>query len=68
MENFGAFAELEKGLEGLIHVSNMGDYRVSHPRDVVKVGARVTVEVLDSSEEARRIGLRLIGAGEDLDD
>lgn len=68
LENFGAFAELEKGLEGLIHVSNMGDYRVSHPRDVVKVGARVTVEVLDSSEEARRIGLRLIGAGEDLDD
>lgn len=62
LESFGAFAELEKGLEGLIHVSNMGDFRVSHPRDVVKVGDRVSVEVMEASEEARRIGLKLLDA------
>lgn len=68
LKDFGAFAELEKGLEGLIHVSNMGEYRVSRPRDVVNVGDRVTVEVLESSEEARRIGLKLVEVDASDDD
>jgi len=67
LTDFGAFAEVRKGCEGLIHVSNMGDFRVGHPRDVVKVGDSVTVEVMEASEEARRLGLKLLTVGDDDD-
>lgn len=70
LADFGAFAEVRVGCEGLIHVSNMGDFRVGHPRDVVKVGDVVTVEVMESSEESRRLGLKLldVSGGDDDDD
>ena len=60
--DFGAFVALEPGLEGLIHISELADYRISHPIDVVKVGDEVAVKILrvdvaDSSQ--RRWGFEL---------
>ena len=56
---FGAFIELEPGLQGLIHVSNMG-WRVQRPQDAVKPGDKVRVEVLEADEDERRLGLKLL--------
>ncbi len=58
LQSFGAFVELEPGIEGLLHVSNMvWDRRVQHPREVVEVGQEVTVQVLNIDTAKRRIGL-----------
>jgi small subunit ribosomal protein S1 len=61
LTNFGAFVELEEGLEGLVHVSDLSwDKRIDHPREVVNVGDRVTVKVLgvDSAEKKMALGLK----------
>ncbi|HZZ43641.1 MAG TPA: S1 RNA-binding domain-containing protein [Tepidisphaeraceae bacterium] len=57
--DFGAFVELEPGLEGLIHVSELANQRVRSSGDVVKVGDEVKVRVLEVDSEARRISLSL---------
>lgn len=56
---FGAFVELEPGLEGLVHISELSNQRVRTPGDVVKSGQEVQVRVLSVDNEARRIGLSL---------
>jgi small subunit ribosomal protein S1 len=57
---FGAFVELEPGLEGLIHISELGaGRRVNHPEEVLSSGQQVTVTVLQVDPERRRIGLSL---------
>jgi small subunit ribosomal protein S1 len=62
--NFGAFVELEPGIEGLIHVSNLGmGRRVNHPKEVLSEGDPVTVRVLSLDQGARRIGLELLSEG-----
>jgi small subunit ribosomal protein S1 len=68
LKDFGAFVDLGGGLEGLVHVSNMGEGRVNRPKDVVKIGQSVTVEVIESSEQARRLALRLVQGDEDGED
>lgn len=58
LADYGAFVELEDGIEGLIHVSEMSwTKRVKHPSQVVKVGDEVDVVVLDVDTENRRISL-----------
>jgi small subunit ribosomal protein S1 len=57
--DFGAFAQLEDGIEGLIHVSELSDQRVRHPSEVVKEGDKVTLRVIRVEPEKRRIGLSL---------
>ncbi len=57
--DFGAFVELEPGIEGLIHVSELSTQRVRRVRDVVSEGQMVSVEILSVDPEARRIGLSL---------
>jgi len=58
--DYGAFVELEKGIEGLIHVSEMTwSKRAVHPSKVVNVGDRVEVQVLGVDEGNRRISLGL---------
>lgn len=60
LENFGAFVELEPGLEGLIHVSEMSwGKRVMHPKDVVNVGDQVNVRILQFDRSMRKISLSL---------
>lgn len=58
--NYGAFVELEPGVEGLIHISNFGTgQRINHPREVLDEGQTVQVKILSVDQEARRIGLEL---------
>ncbi|MCU0593275.1 MAG: 30S ribosomal protein S1 [Desulfobacterales bacterium] len=58
LTDYGAFVELEEGIEGLIHVSEMSWTRkVRHPSKVVSVGEEVEAVVLDIKPEARRISL-----------
>jgi small subunit ribosomal protein S1 len=59
LADFGAFVELEPGLEGLVHVSELSNQRVRTPGDVVKVGQEVSVRVLDLDAEARRVSLSM---------
>lgn len=45
--DFGVFVEIEEGLEGLVHISELSWQRVDHPRDVVRVGETVKVKIID---------------------
>jgi small subunit ribosomal protein S1 len=57
--NFGAFARIEEGLEGLIHVSELAEGDFLHPRNVVQEGDTVTARVLNIDSARRRMGLSL---------
>ena len=58
LTNYGAFVELEPGVEGLVHVSEMSwTRRVRHPSKIVNVGDEVDVVVLDVNRAAKRISL-----------
>ncbi|MBQ5557142.1 MAG: 30S ribosomal protein S1 [Bifidobacteriaceae bacterium] len=62
--NFGAFVDLG-GVDGLIHVSELSWKHIDHPSEVVKVGQKVTVEVLDVDMDRERISLSLKATQED---
>jgi small subunit ribosomal protein S1 len=59
LADFGAFVELEPGLEGLVHISELSNQRVRTPGDVVKPGQEVSVRVLELDPEGRRISLSM---------
>jgi len=60
LTNFGAFVELEKGIEGLIHVSDLiWSRKVVHPKKVLTPGEEVTVSILDINPSTKRISLGL---------
>jgi small subunit ribosomal protein S1 len=59
IHDFGAFMELEPGVEGLIHVSEMSNARVNSPADVVSEGQEVIAEIISMDREERKIGLSL---------
>jgi len=62
--NFGAFVQLEPGVEGLIHISNLGmGRRINHPKEAVSEGEEVQVRVITVDQGARRIGLELLFQG-----
>lgn len=65
LTDFGAFALLDSGLEGLIHISELAPYHVAHPREVVKEGDVVKVRILRIEPERRRLGLSLKQAAEE---
>jgi small subunit ribosomal protein S1 len=66
LTNFGAFVELEEGIDGLVHVSDMSwTKRVAHPSEVLKKGEAVEVVVLSIDKEHRRISLGLKQVSED---
>ena len=54
---FGAFARLEGGIEGLIHISELSDRLLHHPKEVVKEGDILTLRIVSLEPERRRIGL-----------
>jgi small subunit ribosomal protein S1 len=56
---FGAFVGIEEGLEGLIHISEMGDGNFLHPRNVVNEGETVRVRIIHIDADDRRLGLSL---------
>ena len=57
--DFGAFAEIESGVEGLIHISELADKPVANPRDVVRRGERVLLRIIRIDTRRRRLGLSL---------
>jgi ribosomal protein S1 len=62
---FGAFVELEPGVEGLIHIGQISDKRIDRPDQVVKIGQDVTVKVMEVDALKRRIGLSMKALKED---
>ncbi len=55
--NFGVFAELEDGVEGLVHVSDLSWNKIKHPTEVVASGDAIDVVILDIDEENRKLSL-----------
>jgi polyribonucleotide nucleotidyltransferase len=63
--DFGAFVELKKGTDGLLHVSNVGPGRVGHIEDVISRGDVLDVIVQEVDKDRGRIGLKLVAKHED---
>ena len=62
--DFGAFAQLEPGVEGLIHISELADIAVAEPLKTVQIGDEVYVKILRVDSNRQRIGLSLRQAGD----
>jgi len=59
LTDFGAFVEIEEGVEGLVYVSEIADHRIEKPSDALKVGDKVRAEILSIEPKERRIGLSI---------
>ena len=59
LANFGAFARIGGGIEGLIHISELSTQMVKHPRDVISEGEEVDVRIIRIEPERRRLGLSM---------
>ncbi len=59
LASFGAFARVDEGIEGLIHVSELSDRRINHPKEVVKEGDVLQLRVIKIDPARRRLGLSL---------
>lgn len=64
---FGAFVEVEPGVDGLVHISHLANHRVEKPEDVVQVGQQVRVKILSIDPNEKRIGLSIKEAQEDVE-
>jgi small subunit ribosomal protein S1 len=62
LTNFGAFAKLEDGIEGLIHISELANHRIEKPEDIVSIGEVLDLKVIHLDATERRIGLSLKAA------
>ncbi len=60
--DFGAFVEIEKGVEGLVHVSEIAEERIEDPRQVLSEGQEVKVQIISLDAGERKIGLSIKGA------
>ena len=67
LTEFGAFARLEEGIEGLIHISELSDERINKPDDVVSKGDVLDLKVIELKMDEQRIGLSLKQAVADRD-
>ncbi|MEM6732519.1 MAG: S1 RNA-binding domain-containing protein, partial [Myxococcota bacterium] len=68
LADFGAFVEIEEGLEGLVHVSQIAVERVEKPADVVTVGQEVEALVINVDKRQRKVSLSMRAVHEGLDD
>ena len=59
MTDFGAFVELENGVDALLHVSQISKDHIEKPADVLKVGEEVTAKVVDFNEADKKISLSI---------
>lgn len=60
LTNFGAFAEIEEGIEGLIHLSQLSEKKISSPAEVISLDDEVMVRIIRIELEGRKLGLSLI--------
>lgn len=65
LANFGAFARIEGGIEGLIHISELSSQMIKHPREIVTEGDELELRILRIEPERRRLGLSLKQARDD---
>ncbi len=65
LASFGAFARVDGTLEGLIHISELANHRVTHPREVVKEGDALNLRIIRIDPARRRMGLSLKRAAEE---
>ncbi|MDU5079979.1 bifunctional 4-hydroxy-3-methylbut-2-enyl diphosphate reductase/30S ribosomal protein S1 [Tissierella carlieri] len=65
--DFGAFVRVKEGVDGLLHVSQISKEHINKPSDVLKVGEKINVKVIDINEEDRKISLSLKDAIETND-
>ena len=56
---FGAFAELEKGIEGLVHISQICERKIAKPEEELKVGQKVNAKIIDIDLENKKIELSI---------
>ena len=68
LTNFGAFIEIEEGLEGLLHVSEIADRHVKDPSDELKIGDELQVRILKIETDSRKIALSLRVSNDEADD
>lgn len=59
LTNFGAFARIDDRIEGLIHISEITDKNITHPREVLAEGQEVKVRIIHIDPERRRMGLSM---------
>lgn len=62
--NFGAFVEIFEGVEGLVHINEITEENIAKPSDVLTIGQKVKVKVLDINKENKRIALTIKDAQE----
>ncbi|KAF0248194.1 MAG: 30S ribosomal protein S1, partial [bacterium] len=65
--NFGAFVELEGGIEGLCHISELSDQRIEKPEMALQVGQELPFKILKLDESQKKIGLSARAANKDQD-
>ncbi|MFD3157761.1 30S ribosomal protein S1 [Haloimpatiens sp. FM7330] len=57
--NFGAFVEVEPGVEGLVHISEISEERIAKPSEKLKIGEKVKVKILDIDSQKNRMSLSI---------
>ncbi len=67
LASFGAFVRIDDEIEGLIHVSELAERHVSHPKEVLEEGDQVTVRIIRIDPDRKRIGLSIKGMEEQAD-
>ena len=66
---FGAFVTLESGVDGLVHISELGKgKRISHPREVLEVNQTIEVEITKVDEDKKRLSLTIVSDEQDSDE
>lgn len=56
---FGAFVQLEKGIEGLVHISQICEKKIARPDDELKIGDKVNAKIIELDKETRKIELSI---------
>jgi small subunit ribosomal protein S1 len=68
LTDFGVFVELEEGIEGLVHVSEISKENIKSPKEHYQIGETITAKVMNINSDERRIGLSIKRLNEDDDD
>lgn len=67
MTDFGAFVEIEPGIDALLHVSQISKEHVEKPADVLKIGQVITAKIVDFNEEQKKISLSIKALNDDAE-
>lgn len=59
LTNFGAFVELEKGIEGLVHISQICEKKIAKPEDVLKISQKINAKIIELDKENKKIELSI---------